>query len=88
MVNFFPANTWQMMTFLNPLDALIPKIPFSFFADFRPFLGLGHLRGPRSVSVGFWGSLFGGAGPSQGTLSTPPFESPPHFVRQVLLQMR
>ena len=23
-----------MMTFLNPLDELIPKIPFSFFADF------------------------------------------------------
>ena len=31
---FFPPNTWQMMTFLNPLEALIPKIPFSFFADF------------------------------------------------------
>ena len=23
------------MTFLNPLDAPIPKIPFSFFAEFR-----------------------------------------------------
>ena len=34
MVNFFPPNPWQMMTFLNPLDALIPKIPFSFFAEF------------------------------------------------------
>ena len=32
-----------MMTFLNPLDALIPKIPFSFFSR---FLGQGHLRGP------------------------------------------
>ena len=30
------------MTFLNPLDALIPKIPFSFFSQ---FLGLGHLQG-------------------------------------------
>ena len=30
----FSSNTWQMMIFLNPLDALIPKIPFSFFADF------------------------------------------------------
>ena len=49
MVNFFPPNIWQMMTFLNPLDALIPKIPFSFFADFGP--GLGHLRGP-GVSLG------------------------------------
>ena len=37
-----------MMTFLNPLDALIPKIPFSFFTN---FLGLGHLRGPW-VSLG------------------------------------
>ena len=34
MVNFFSPNTWQMMSFLNPLDALIPKMPFSFFADF------------------------------------------------------
>ena len=24
-----------MITFLNPLDALIPKIPFSFFAEFQ-----------------------------------------------------
>ena len=30
------------MTFLNPLDALIPKIPFSFFSR---FLGLGHVQG-------------------------------------------
>ena len=40
---FFSPNTWQTVTFLNPLDALIPKIPFSFF--FLPILGLGHLRG-------------------------------------------
>ena len=36
------------MIFLNPLGALIPKIPFSFFGR---FLGLGHLRGP-GVSLG------------------------------------
>ena len=24
-------NPWQMMAFLDPLDALIPTIPFSFF---------------------------------------------------------
>ena len=30
----FLPNTWQMTIFLNPLDALIPKIPFSFFASF------------------------------------------------------
>ena len=25
---FFSPNIWQMMIFLHPLDALIPKIPF------------------------------------------------------------
>ena len=30
----FSPKTWQMMIFLNPLDALVPKIPFSFFAEF------------------------------------------------------
>ena len=43
-----------MMTFLNPLDAPIPKIPFSFFADFWVRV-TSETRG--SVSVGFWGSL-------------------------------
>ena len=28
-----PSNTWQMKIFLSPLDALIPKNPFSFFAE-------------------------------------------------------
>ena len=28
---FFSPNICQMMTFLSPLDALIPKSPFSFF---------------------------------------------------------
>ena len=60
---FFSPNTWQM-TFLNPLDALIPKIPLSFFADFWVWV-TSEARG--SVSVGFWGShqlspLFGGGG--------------------------
>ena len=36
------------MTFLNPLDALIPKIPFSIFCR---ILGPGQLRGP-GVSLG------------------------------------
>ena len=36
-----------LMTFLNPLDALIPKIPFSFL----PILGPGHLQG-LGVSLG------------------------------------
>ena len=41
------------MTFLNPLDALIPKIPFSVFAVFWVWV-TSEARG--SVSVGFWGS--------------------------------
>ena len=54
MVNFFLSpNIWQMMTFLNPLDALIPKIPFSFFADFWVWV---TSEAWGSVSVGFWGS--------------------------------
>ena len=48
MVKQFSPNIWQMMTFLNPLDALIPKPPISSFCQ---FLGLGHLRGP-GVSLG------------------------------------
>ena len=72
---FFSPNTWQMMTFLNPLNALIPKIPFSFFADFWVWV-TSEARG--SVLVGFWGSRQlspfwggGGGGSSQGDLSTP-----------------
>ena len=61
------------MNFLNPPDALIPKILFSFFADFGIWVTFGA-RG--SVSVGFWGSCqlypFFGGGSSQGALSTPP----------------
>ena len=50
--NFSP-NLWQMMAFLNPLDALIPKIPFSFLADFWVWV---TPEARRSVSVGFWGA--------------------------------
>ena len=49
--NFFSPNTWQMMTFLNLLDTLIPKIPFSFCADFWVWV-TSEARG--SVSLGFW----------------------------------
>ena len=54
MVKKFPPNPWQMMLFLNPLDALIPKIPFSFFAEFWVWVA-SEARG--SVSVGFWGGV-------------------------------
>ena len=59
--NFFEHKQWSeffftkymaMMTFLNPLDALIPKIPFSSFADFWVWV-TSEARG--SVSLGFWG---------------------------------
>ena len=71
---FFSPNALQMMTFLNPLDALIPKIPCSFFASFWVWV-TSEARG--SVSVGFGGSgqlspFEGGGGSSQGALSTPP----------------
>ena len=53
-VFFFHLNSWQMKIFLNPLDALIPKIPISFFCR---GLGPGHVRVRGSVSVGFWGGV-------------------------------
>ena len=48
---FFSPNTWQMMTFLKALEALIPKIPFSF----RGIWHLGHLL-VRLAAVGVLGS--------------------------------
>ena len=75
MVNFFLTNIWQMMTFLNPLDALIPKIPFSIFADFWVWV---TSEAWGSVSVGFLGVLsiepfWGrGGGACQGALLDPP----------------
>ena len=60
------------MTFLNPLDALIPKIPYSFFPDFWVWVT------SESVSVGFWGScqlspLGGGGGlRPEGSIAPPP----------------
>ena len=63
------------MILLIPLDALIPKIPFSFFSR---FLGLGHLQG-LGVRLGrilgscqlspFWGT--GGVRP-EGSIDPPP----------------
>ena len=70
---FFPPNIWHMMTFLNPLDALIPKIPLSFFANFWVWV-TSEARG--SDSVGFWGpvnfALFGEGGSGRRALSIPP----------------
>ena len=63
------------MTFLNPLDALIPKIPFSFFPDFWVWV---TSKAWGSDSVGFWGScqlspFWGrGGGPAGGLYRPPP----------------
>ena len=62
------------MTFLNPLDALIPKIPFPFFADFWVWV-TSEARG--SVSIGFWGScqlspFWGGEVEPGGSIDPPP----------------
>ena len=74
-------NIWQMMTFLNPLDALIPKIPFSFFTDFGVWvtseawgLVLVGFRGSRQLNP-FGGG--GGGGPAGGLYRPPPPPPPP-----------
>ena len=51
--NFTP-HTWQSMTFLHPLGALIPKSHFHFLPI---FFGPGHLWGLGSASVGIWGAV-------------------------------
>ena len=68
----FSSNAQQMMAFLNPLDALIPEIPFSFF--FAKFWARVTAGARGSVSVGFWGGgqlspFWGGGGASQGLYS-------------------
>ena len=75
MVNFFPPNIWQMLTFLNPLNALIPKIPFSLFPYFWARV---TSKAWGSDSVEFWGSCqlspFWGKGGVQpeGSIDPPP----------------
>ena len=59
-----PPNAWQMMTFLNLLDALIPKIPFSFsfFAEFwvRVTSGARGVNLVRILGVPSIEAFFGG----------------------------
>ena len=78
MVTKFSPNPWQMMTFLNPLDALIPKIPFSFFVDFWVWV-TSEARG--SVLVGFSGSHqlspFWGGALARGLYRPPPLNRTP-----------
>ena len=76
--SIFSPNIWQMMTFLNPLDALLPKIPVSFFADFWVRV---TSEAWGSVSVGFWGScqlspFWGRVGSSLYRPTAPSIESP------------
>ena len=77
-------NTWQMMTFLNSLNALIPKIPFSFFADFWIWVtsearesSLGRILGVPSIEP-----FFGGGSLARGLYRTPP----PHHLKAWLPQ--
>ena len=70
------------MTFLNPLGTLIPKIPFSFFAEFwvrvtsqAPGISLSRILGSP-----FWWR----EGSSQRAISSPPppgVENPPTSCR-------
>ena len=48
-----------MTTFLDHLDALIPKSHFRFFAEFRVRVSSGA-RGSVSVGIFFWGGGGGG----------------------------
>ena len=72
----FSSNPWHMTTFLYPLDALIPKIPFSIFGELWVRV-TSEARG--SVSLGFGGSRqlspFWGGGPARGLYQNapPPF---------------
>ena len=75
---FCSPNTRPMMTFLNPLDALIPKIPFSFFAEFRvrvtsgaPGVSLGRILGGPSIEP-----FLGGGRLARGLYRAPPLPSP------------
>ena len=74
------------MNFLNPPDALIPKILFSFFAEFWVRVTFG----PRgSFMVGLGGGSIGpfgeGKGASKRTVSTPP---PPRTQTKARLPSR
>ena len=75
------------MTFLNALDALTPKIPFSFFADFWVWV---TSEAWGSVSVGFLGCcqlspFFGEGGPAGGLYRPPPPTANPSSVRPMAL---
>ena len=66
MVKIFSPNTWQMILFLNPLDALIPTMPFSFFCrTWGPGrlrclgISLGRILGGPSIEP-FGGGAHGG----------------------------
>ena len=68
------------MTFPNPLDALIPKIPFSFSPDFWVWV---TSKAWGLDSVGFWGSCqlspfwgTGGVRPEGSTDPPPGNENP------------
>ena len=79
MVNFFSTKYMAHDDFSDPLNALIPKIPFSFFAEFwvrGTGDSLGKILGGGSIEP------FGG-GSSQRAVSTP---TPPQLKARPPLQ--
>ena len=77
-----PPNTKQMRIFLNPLIALIPKVPLSFFSNFG---ARGHLsRFVGSDPHMFIGGRSGWVG-TKGPYPTPHFVSKQGMVVCVLL---
>ena len=55
MVKFFSPHPWQMMTFLNPLDALIQETAIFIFAG-----------SPAGPGCQFWQDFGGAGGLAQG----------------------
>ena len=65
-----------MMTFLNPLDALIPNIPFSLFADFWVWA---PSEGVLSIEPFYGGGLAGRLYPPPSPTNENPDQSPLHL---------
>ena len=77
MVKSFSTKYMANDDFCEPLDVLIPKIPFACFAEFWVWVTSGA---QGSVSVGFWGGggrqlspfFWGGGFSPEGCIDPPP----------------
>ena len=74
MVKKILPNAWQMMIFLNPLNALIPKSYFHFLPIFGPgsSLGLGVRLGRILGGPSIEPFLGEGGGLARGLYAPPP----------------